>query len=170
MGYSEYKEYGPRLCFNAQKNAHLGWYDDRFLDLSSSIHNNPWNGRLVAFVDYNVTSPDDVVLIQVGNLYLQYNRARDFNEGTREYANRVVIVSDPPTGSSASNLEAALAHNIAVSTFTYANFDGTGHDLVFKVCDQVQGPPVDYVELSIHLNNGTQSTTCTPHRNLRLFK
>lgn len=157
MGWSTYEEYSPRSCFNARKFSHLGWYNDRSIDLSVYIHEDSWGGRLVAFVDYNVTSQGDVVLIKVGNLYAQYNRARDFNAGTREYANRVVIVSS--SQSSLSNLEAALANNIAVSTFTYPNFDDTPYDLIFKVCDQVQGP-VDYVQLSIHLNDGVQSSAC----------
>jgi len=160
MGYSTYEEFGPRLCFNAQKNWHLGWYRDRSIDLSSSIRDSSWGGRLVAFVDYNVTPPTDIVIIRVRNLYVQYNRARDFNAGSREYRNRVVIVSAPRKDSSFSNLEAALADNIAISTFAYANFDGTGHDLIFKVCDQVQGPVADYVHLSIHLDDGIQSSQC----------
>lgn len=160
MGYSTYGEYGPRLCFNAQKNWHLGWYDDRSVDLTSSIRSTSWGGRVTAFVDYNVTPPGDVVLIRVGNLYVQYNRARDFNEGTREYRNRAVIVSTPTTGSSKSTLEAALANNIAVSNYAYPNFDETGHDLVFNVCNQVEGPRTDYIHLSIHLNDGVQSSTC----------
>jgi hypothetical protein len=160
MGFSIYQEYGPRSCFNARKNWHLGWFDDRSIDLTDSIKTSSWGGRLVAFVDYNVTAPGDVVLIQVGNLFLQYNRARDFNEGTREYANRVVIVSSPDPGSTRTRLEAALANNIAISTFAYPNFDGTGNDLVFKVCKQVEGPRFDFIHLSIHVNDAVQSSTC----------
>ena len=160
MGFSVYQEYGPRSCFNARKNWHLGWFSDRSIDLTESIKTSSWGGRLVAFVDYNVTDPSDAVLIQVGNLFLQYNRARDFNEATREYANRVVIVSSPDPSSTWSRLEAALANNIAISTFTYPNFDGTGHDLIFKVCNQVEGPRLDFVHLSIHVNDAIQSSTC----------
>lgn len=161
MGYSQYEEFGPRLCFNAQKNWQLGWYRDRTIDLTSSIRNNSWEGGLVAFVDYNRTPKGDVVIIRVGNLYAQYNRARDFNKGSREYRNRVVIVSVSTTGSSLSKLEAALANNIAVSTFSYPNYDDSGYSLVFKVCNQVRGPPIDYVHLSIHLDNGIQFPACT---------
>jgi hypothetical protein len=161
MGYSIYQEYGPRSCFNARKNWYLGWFNDRSTDLTNSIRTTSWGGRLVAFVDYDATAVSEVVLIRVGNLFLQYNRARDFNEDTQEYANRVVVVSIPDPVSTSTHLEAALAQNIAISTFAYPNFDDTGHDLIFKVCNQVEGPRFDFVHVSIHLADGTQSSTCS---------
>ena len=114
----------------------------------------------MAFVDIDATPIGDVVIIRAGNLYMQYNRKRGFNEGTRQFGNRVVIVSAKDY-LSVSQLEAGLAIGIsgASKRFAYPNFDDTGYDLVIEVCDQVYGPP-DYVRISIHLANGIQSSQC----------
>ena len=114
----------------------------------------------MAFVDIDATPLGDVVVIRAGNLYMQYNRRRSFNEGTRELGNQVVIVS-AKDHLSVSELEAGVAVGIsgASKRFAYPNFDDTGFNLVIEVCDQVYGPP-DYVHISIHLADGIQSPLC----------
>lgn len=169
MGYSTRQQYGPLSCYNAQKNWQLGWYDDKSLDLTNSVRGGAWAGRLVAFVDYDKTVDTDAVVIKVGTLYVQYNRRRDFNAGTRENGNQAVIVSAPNTRSPQSNLLGGIAKegstspwgNPVPSTFVSRNFEGTGHDLIFEVCDQVDDGPPDYIHLSIHLDDGVQSSMCS---------
>ena len=169
MGGVSYFTYAPRQCYNAHKNWHLGWYEDRSIDLSSSIRQKALGFRLVPFVDYNATTVDDSVVIRLGTLYVQYNRNRDFNDGTREYRNHVVIVSATNSVNPVrSNLEAAIALDINGAyvdnrpkpTFAYPNYEGTGFDLVFEVCDQIYGGLTNYVHLSIHLDNGIYRSTC----------
>jgi hypothetical protein len=168
MGSSSRQNFGPRSCYNAQKNWHLGWYADKSLDLSNNIYESAWSGRLVAFVDYDKAFDVDAVVIRVGNLYVQYNRARDFNENSRAYRNQAVIVSAPDIDSPPSELLKGIAkegysyqNQIIPEAYTYGNFEGTGHDLVFEVCDQVEDGPPDYIHLSIHLDDGIQSSLCS---------
>ena len=162
MGFGSSLFYNPQSCYNAQKNWHLGWYDDASVDLSGTISSQAWSGKLVAFVDYDKVVGDDVVIVRIGDVFVQYNRRRDFNSYTREFPDRVVIVSTSHPRAVMSNLEAGIAKDItgASTTFAYPNFQGSGHDLVFEVCDQVYGPP-DYVHLSIHLDDGVQSSMCS---------
>jgi Gametolysin peptidase M11 len=160
MGYASRIINGPKSCYNAHNNWELGWYQGRSIDLSHTIRDSAWGGRLMAFVDIDATPLGEVVVIRAGNLYMQYNRRRSFNEGTRQFGNRVVIVS-AKDHLSVSQLEAGVAIGIsgASKIFAYPDFDDTGYNLVIEVCDQVYGPP-DYVHISIHLADGIQSSQC----------
>lgn len=112
MGYGMGPKATNQFCFNAQKNWFLRWYEDRAMTLSVMSGSPsmtsfdgvlPWTGTLASFVDYDRTSLDQPVLLRIQSddqekrLYLQYNRAKAFNEGSREYRDQVVIVED--TGS-----------------------------------------------------------------------
>lgn len=162
MGFATKDANGPKSCFNAHHHWELGWYDERSIDLGHTIRESAWSGRLMAFVDFDVTPLGEVVIIRAGNLYMQYNRQRSFNVGTRELRDRVVIVS-AKDARSISNLEAGVAigfHAYGTQpSFVYPNFDDTGFNLVIQVCNQVYGPP-DYVHISIHLDDGIQSSLC----------
>ena len=169
MGGAILSRFAPRKCYIAQKNWHLGWYEDRSIDFSSSIRQRAWGGRLVPFVDYIKTTVDGAIVIRLGTLYVQYNRNQDFNDGTLQYSNHAVIVSALNSRNPVpSNLEAAIALEIRAvyvanrpkPTFAYPNYEGTGFDLVFEVCDQIYGGPTDYVHLSIHLDNGIYRSAC----------
>ena len=158
MGYAENREQGPRSCFNAHKNWDVTWFDDRAEDIN--IEDGPWAGQLVSFVDYDRTPPGNFVVIRVGNLYLQYNRAKDFNEGTRSHADQIVIVSAPGKHEQ-SILEGGVAKGIArvSSTFVYRNFQGTDQRLIIEVCEQGEYEGLDHARMSIYLH-GTQASTC----------
>lgn len=77
------------MCFNAQKNWSLGWFDDRMIWLD--VRDLPWGGALSTFVDYDGTAEGDYVVIRLGgrenddSLFLQYNRRKGINAGTAEF-------------------------------------------------------------------------------------
>ena len=155
MGFSASIIGFPASCFNANKHFFLGWYNDRtiLLDMRES-----WHGPVFAFVDYDKTSLEQAVIVKVGNhIYLQYNRAREFNFQTRKRPNEVVIVYNEN-----ANYDSNLLGGVAVgnfSTFRFRNYEGSGYDLVIQACKQVYGPP-DFVLLSIWLDNGAQASQC----------
>jgi hypothetical protein len=166
MGYAvESQE--TKSCFNAQKHWSLGWFEDRALSLD--VEDLPWAGYLAAFVDYNMTTSDQCVLVNVGQsnprLFLQYNRAKGINAGTRALGDQVVIVRDTGSPSTYWGLQSWQEGGIAKgrddvpAAFRYRNFGGQGVDLVMRVCKHVTGPP-DFVRLSIHLDDGLQQSTC----------
>jgi hypothetical protein len=164
---SGYMGYGNDLeiksCFNAQKHWSLGWFQDRARSLD--VEDLPWAGYLAAFVDYNMTSLDQNILVNVGQsnprLFLQYNRAKGINADTRELGDHVVIVRDTGSPSTNGGLPSWREGGITAggAAFRYPDFGDRGVDLVMKVCEQVAGPP-DLVWLSIHLDDGSQRSTC----------
>jgi hypothetical protein len=151
-------------CFNSHKNWLLGWYSDRAITVD--VSKGPWGGNVVAVIHYDKATDDDFVVIQVGDLYLHFNRRNLFNYGTLEFGDRVTIVRgtapDEP-----SSLIGAIATTISTTStvFRVRNFQNTGHDLIVEACEQVfgsrQSPELpDYMRLSIHLDDGTQTSTC----------
>jgi hypothetical protein len=165
MGFATSEE--SKSCFNAQKHWSLGWFKDRALSID--VEDLPWAGYLAAFVDYNMTTSDQSVLVNVGQsnprLFLQYNRAKGINAGTRELGDQVVIVRDTGSPSTYWGLQSWQEGGIAKgqddvpAVFRYTNFGGQGVDLVMRVCEHVKGPP-DLVRMSIHLDDGLQQSTC----------
>ena len=64
---------------SVSKNWLLGWYNDKAIAIGLG---ESWRGRLVAFVDYEVTGPrnNEVVLVRLGTfLFVQYNKPKYFN-------------------------------------------------------------------------------------------
>jgi len=146
MGYSYAQSNSPRMCFNGAKHAYLGWYDDRRVSVNPA--NGPWIGTLAAFVDYGVTLSDQYIILNVGEYYLQYNRATSFNAQVKEKANSVTITRSNMTSTSSS-----LAGLFASQMYRAANYSGrTG--LIFEVCSFVagdSGTSPDYAVVSIYL-------------------
>mmetsp|Transcript_0 Transcript_0/g.1 ORF Transcript_0/g.1 Transcript_0/m.1 type:complete len:762 (-) Transcript_0:84-2369(-) len=144
-------------CFNANKNWLMGWYEAKSLELTMDVS---WRGRLHAFVDYAEVGDDDVVIIKVGDhIYMQFNRARSFNAGTRELLDQVAIVYNEAYNTDSDLIDGIAADGMHPDTLRIGNFDDTGYDLVIDACTQAFGPP-DYVELSIHVDDGIQSSAC----------
>ena len=143
---------GPLKCFNANKNWLLGWYEDKELTVAVG---NSWSGRLVAFVDYEraQTSRNEYVVIRVGDMFVQYNRARSFNSGTSERENEVVIVSGDPR----TSVETALLSGLQAGG-TYSR-----NGVAFEVCALRSGPP-DYADFRIY-RAGNPSTCGDPTPN-----
>ena len=155
MGFSAGIVGFPASCFNANKHFFLGWYNDRTILLNMK---DSWRGPVFAFVDYDKTSSEQAVIVKVGNhIYLQYNRAREFNVQTRKRPNEVVIVYNENSSYDSNLLGGVSVGNF--STFRFVNYEGTGYDLVIQACKQEYGPP-DFVLLSIWLDNGIQASQC----------
>jgi len=167
MGYGSRDVGAPVSCFNAQKHWSLGWFEDRMISLG--LDDLPWGGYVAFFGDYNLTSPYDNVLVNVGRtsprLFMQYNRASGINSGTRERTDQVVIVGDAGSPKDSSGLQSWIVGGIALNSeetkrgLRYSDFHRSGSALVIQVCEQVSGPP-DLVRLSIHLDDGVQESTC----------
>lgn len=144
-------------CFqNAHKHWLAGWFRSRSVEVNPAIQ-GAVGGRLASFVDYG--NPDlldsDVVLVRVGNLYVQYNRAKGYNIGSpASYRDRVIITE------AAHNLEISVfqAGIAKGQSFVYPDFQGS-HDLVIQVCDQISAS-FDYAVVSFHLNDGVQTSAC----------
>jgi hypothetical protein len=149
--------YDTGSCFNGAKNWWLGWYEDRRVELNG---NRAWTGKLAAFTDYDETKLGlHVVNVKVGGYFLQYNKVEKFNSGTTSALNVISITTLLPNGM--SNLTGTIGFNLPSSVPVYhiPNFDGTNYTMVIEACDKVSGNP-DYMTLSVHLNNGIQSSYC----------
>jgi Gametolysin peptidase M11 len=137
MGQSTAEVGGPLSCYNANNHWILQWYGTERIDV------NPGSGaqtvQVAAFVDAT-RSNGATVLVKVNNYYLQYNRAKDFNAGTRAMANQLVIVSGSETGGLTS-----LITGLDMSNPTYN--DGSVAIQVCSVGTTAAG--VDVMNLSI---------------------
>jgi hypothetical protein len=129
---------------------------------------DPWKGpverRLVSFVHYSddeAMSSDDVVLIRIGNLYLQYNRAKLYNSDA-DLPNTVTITYSP-SDEDVSDRLAALSDG---ELFEYPNFDDSGRTLVVHVCSMVQFESAyqfDYAIVRMYVDDGVHDwSTCNP--------
>lgn len=131
---------------------------------------SPSEVRLVAFTEYsNPEVPiDDVMLLKVGNLYIQFNRAQTYNSETpEEYKDRVTIVEADEYGGN-SNMVAALASG---EHYLYKfPTDGGRHNtnannnlilVVIEVCEIVFSS-FDHAIISVHIADGIQQSTCPP--------
>ena len=157
MGYASAAVGGPSYCFNGQKNWWLNWYEDRRVEISGQ---RAWTGKLAAFTDYDETiQGDHVVIVKVGNYYLQYNKAKKFNAGTVGSRNLITITSLMANG--LSNLTGTMGFNFtnATSIFYINSFLDTPYTMVIEACDRGAGT-LDYITLSAHLNNGFQKSYC----------
>ena len=141
---------GPERCFNARKNWLLGWYDDKSLTVDANF-----NGKLVAFVDYELASTDrgEYVLLRVGDVYIQYNRAKGFNSGTQEHKNEVVFIREENTR------EAEIASLVINALGESQAFSRNG--VTFEVCSFGFERGCDYADVRIY-PTGTPSTCATP--------
>jgi hypothetical protein len=73
------------MCFNAFKQYEMGWYAGQTRSITGD-----WAGDLAAFVDAGNTNKD--VILKMGNVYMQLNRRKGVNAGTREKIDEVVLV------------------------------------------------------------------------------
>jgi len=128
MGTAPQEVNYPLQCYNGQNHWFLGWHDSRTFDVSPG---DPVMLKIAAFVDYSLTRADEYTVVKVNDLYLQYNRAKNFNKDTREMADKLTIVEDLEVGTELVDGIDELGGAIAV-------FDGK-NDLVIEVCDVVVG-------------------------------
>lgn len=124
---------GPLMCFNAFKHWEFGWYSGQTRTITGD-----WSGDLVAFTDAQVAPSKDVIL-KLGDIYMQFNRRKGKNAGTREKADEVVLVQGQQ-GSSRSEVLAGLG-----SGETYS-VDG----VTIEVCSMNFNSGYDYAQVSIY--------------------
>jgi len=134
------------MCYNAANHWALNWYGNAKLDLSNPPA-TPRQIKVAAFVDHQRRSANEYVLVKAGNLFMQYNRAKDYNSGTLQYANKLVIVQQ----TSAAQPTRLLAGLDASSNRVYR-----GSGVVIEVCSVQQRSGVDYMVVSI----GKTRTDC----------
>lgn len=80
----------PNRCFNGHKNWLLGWFQDKTTTVD--INDGAWTGNVAAFTQYDKARQEDFIIVNVGDLYLQYNRADKFNVLTGDKPNQITIV------------------------------------------------------------------------------
>ena len=142
---------------NGQKHWISGWFDDRAYEVDLSSEGSVYK-RLVAFVDYGDESlhHDDLVLIRVGNLYIQYNRAKGYNINS-EKPNTVTITK----AESDNDVSDSVAALLAGESYSYHNYDEDGNRLIIEVCSLHLDPSgVDYGFVSIYHDDGEQTSSC----------
>ena len=146
---------GPVRCFNARKNWILGWYREK----SRSVGSN-WSGRLFAFVDYDLASVDrgEYVLLRLDDVYLQYNRAKGFNVGTKEHKDEVVLIQE-------EDLNRRPVHSVLLAGLG-ENQSFSRNGVTFEVCSLVFNVGGDYADLRIYPSGSpsTCSSSGTPPR------
>lgn len=156
----------PYKCFNGHKNWLLGWFNDKTATID--ITKGAWTGNIAAFTHYDKVRPEDFIVVNVGDLYLQYNRADKFNLFTGDKPNQITIVQ----GTSPDERSSLLGSVSLVArlpnypqTHHIVNFQGSGFDLIIEACEQnylsrISGDLPDYIRVSVHLENGVQSSAC----------
>jgi hypothetical protein len=142
----------PQRCFNAQNFWHLGWYEDRSIEVDPET---PTLLKIAAFVDYDKTIPNEYVGVRVRDLYIQYNRATGFNKDTGEKKNMLTVVREESRG---TDLIVSLDRRTSISSIPLD--DGL---LVIEVCNIVSGTAdsPDSMQVSI----GFGASQCPPEPN-----
>ena len=150
MGVSSAEIGGPVSCYNAANHWYLGWFTEGRLDLTT-VPSNPITVNIAAFVDYSETASDSdkYVLVKAGNFYVQFNRAKDYNMGTRAMPDALVITWDGNPGPSGRT---ELVTGLDMSNSYYSD----GSTVAIQVCNVVMNGNVDYMVVSI----GQSSTNC----------
>jgi hypothetical protein len=158
MGYTMDLVGGPQKAFNAHKQWMSGWFDD--FKLSVIPQDGPVRQRLVAFVDYSkIQNGDGVVLMQIGQtIFLQYNRAKDYNIDTISSAKDRVTVVEAASDTDISNYLAGLKSG---EYYSIKNFESSSASLVIKVCDMGEEGDVDYATVEISLQIGAIRSQCS---------
>ena len=125
------------MCFNPQKYHTLGWFEDRSLALD--VEDLPWTGNIAPFVHYDLTAENQFVNLSLGGrmrdaMYMHYNLAESFNEGTQEFRNKITLVTaSEQAGALKSTFVDSMSPN-KNGQIRYRNFEGTGDDLIVQGC------------------------------------
>jgi hypothetical protein len=152
MGYSYGYDDLPSMCFDGAKHWVLGWYDDRKLEVDPS--QGTWVGNVVAFVDYELATGYDNILLKVGNYYIQYNRAKGVNVGVQEKLDEVTITeAQVLTGFSES------ITGLSASSRSYIFQTSGGASAVIEFCEAFTEQGADKVKVSIYLES--QGSGCS---------
>lgn len=137
MGSSYDTDEGPReakMCYNPAKSYQLGWYDQHSPDIFPLT--TSFSGKLVGVSRYDSTTQDEHVVLKLDggsadDVYIGYNHAIGFHEGTVESVNKVTVVHQG-SGNAKSYKVASLGTG---GTFQLINYLGSGEDITIKVMD-----------------------------------
>ena len=80
--------------YNAHNHYMLQWFQDRVLEVEPE---SPQVVTLAPFVQYDSAGRNEYIILKVGNLYMQYNRAIDYNADSGEYPDTLVVVRQRDT-------------------------------------------------------------------------
>ncbi len=134
MGFSYSQNDTPVMCFNAAKSWQSGWFADKSLTIDpNNDAGTCFSGPLYGLDSYTSSPADAKVLIQLQstsgqNYHIGFNGKQGSNSGTAEHGNRVLITTQAATGASMK-----IANLGAGQSYTIANYDGSGRDVVVSV-------------------------------------
>jgi Gametolysin peptidase M11 len=142
MGISSGQTDGnPLQCYNACNHWTLGWFPNQRLDLSGGL-SQPIVTNVVAFVDADQAYPGQYAIVKLpGNIYLQFNRAKEYNVGTRANIDQLVVVWDSSGNNSGETV-------FVTSLDAYNTYYNSG-SVVVQICSVQIGGSVDYMVVSI---------------------
>lgn len=69
----------------------MQWFQDRVLEVEPEF---PQIVTLAPFVQYDSTASDEYIIVRVGHLFMQYNRAISYNADSGEYPDTLVVVRE----------------------------------------------------------------------------
>lgn len=134
-----------------------------------NITEGPWTGRLAAINEFNVAGPYEYSVVNVGDLYLIFNRQRRFNLHTSEETNRITIVQSPSPNEKSwlvgdvSNINKGTDPRFP-NFFRMENFQNTGHALEIRACGDQEfnydDNISDWMQIGVHLD-GLQTPGCS---------
>jgi hypothetical protein len=166
MGYSGIREsFGALRCYNPAKSWQLGWYSEHSRRINPFI-DAPFETTLTGItMNFETDDKSRNALLQIPNgnkdLYIGYNLANEFNSGTIEGENKVLINEQEFGGHKDSNLLAKLAKN---DSYTIKDYQGSGKNLIISVTDKISnGKEVRlrvYFEISQERNISNQARGC----------
>lgn len=111
--------------FNGHNFQRLKWYNDRFLKVEPEI---PQLVKMAGFVDYSKTRKDEYIVVQVGDLFLHYNRVDTFNIDSAEMQDSLIVVRERSDGTDLLNgLKAGTSHSEYID----------GEEVTIQVCNVV---------------------------------
>ena len=118
------------MCFNPAKSWQLGWYSEQH---ETILVESFKTYTMVGVVDYDSTETSKKVIVKIENgpidYFIGYNRAKDFNAGTKEAGNQIVIVQQG-AGYSQSDLMAKLAKGQEKELIV--NYQNTGKNVIVR--------------------------------------
>lgn len=141
---------GPLMCFNAFRHWEFGWYSSQTRTITGD-----WTGDLVAFTDA-LSAPSTDVILKLGDIYMQFNRKKGKNSGTREKADEVVLVQ----GSKANKPSSVLAGLGSGETYSV-------NGVTVEVCFiNLTGSSYDHARVSIYQDGATSGCTSSTSRGI----
>jgi hypothetical protein len=165
MGYSYPYDDFPTMCFNGAKHWFLGWYEGKQVEIVKGgkgdgsngtqvfdISKGSWTGKIASFVDLNVTTTE-VIVLKIGNFYIQYNKVEGINSGTQEKRDELTVTQASALNAESDSIVGLSAKvpkvDLALST----------SKVTVEFCGAVKGTATtpDYVKVGVYLAGTTSS-------------